>query len=145
MTAIQGSFNKTFFISMLMGLLLTACESSTKQSTMIPKNKKPDQQTENNRRIISAPIVKSSFVKKNGEVADIKEYYISRSIQNYFIKFCESSVTKKDILEALEEKTGLIKTLTLEVEFRDGEWDRCGEEEVESRIGEYVIVLRIIQ
>lgn len=134
-----------YWIGIFISLLFIACGSSTKQSTMIPRNKKPDQQTENNRRIISAPIVKSSFVKKNGEVTDIKEYYISRSIQNYFIKFCESSVTKEEILAALEKKKSLIKTLTLEVEFRDGEWDRCEEEEVESRIGEYVIVHRIIQ
>jgi len=112
---------------------------------MTPKNKQADQKTEGNRRIISAPIVRSSFVTKSGEVTDIKEYYISRSIQNYFIKFCESSVTKEALLAALEKQNGLIKSLTLEVEFRDGEWDRCGEEDVQSRIGEYVLVHRIIQ
>ena len=96
--------------------------------------------------IITAPIVKKNFVNKAGRTTDHIEYYIRRSIQDYYIKFCESNVSIKELNEKLENIDGEIKALKLEVEFRNGEWDICdGNHEVQSRIGEYAVILKILK
>lgn len=96
-----------------------------------------------NIQIVKVPVVEKPFLKKNGESTDRKEFYLQMSIQDYYIKFCESKVKEADLKERLDRQTGLIKTLKLEVEFKTGEWDRCGEEAVQSRVGDYVIILRM--
>jgi len=96
--------------------------------------------------IITAPIVKKNFVNKAGRTTDHVEYYIQRSIQDYYIKFCESNVSIKELNEKLESIDGDIKALQLEVEFRNGEWDICDENhEAQSRIGEYAVILKILK
>jgi len=91
-------------------------------------------------------VIKKSFVSKSGRVTDISEYYISRSIKDYFIKFCESGITSGELEEHLSAINGPIRILTMEVEFRNGEWDRCeGDPEQQSRTGEYVVIHRIIK
>jgi len=95
---------------------------------------------------ITAPIVKKNFVNKAGRTTDHVEYYIQRSIQDYYIKFCESNVSIKELNEKLESIDGDIKALQLEVEFRNGEWDICDENhEAQSRIGEYAVILKILK
>ena len=97
-------------------------------------------------KLITAPIVKKGFVKKNGVVMDYKEYYIQGSVQDYFIKFCESDITSKELKEQLNKIDSEIKTLILEVEFREGNWDICYDtENLESRVGEYIVIHRIIE
>lgn len=97
------------------------------------------------KKIISSPIVAKKFVKKNGKTTDYEEHYLRLSLQDYFIKFCESIVTKKELEKALNKDRNEIKTLTLEVEFRNGELDICDDaHEQQSRIGNYVIIHQII-
>ncbi len=111
----------------------------------MPQNKTPDEKTENNTFIISAPIVAKDFYKKNGAKTDVQEYYIRRSVQDYFIKFCEGKVLRKDLEEALAKIPGEMKSLKMEVEFRDGSWDICDDNvEQQSRIGKYVIIHKIL-
>ena len=96
--------------------------------------------------IITAPIIKKNFVNKAGRTTDHVEYYIQQSIQDYFIKFCESNVSIKELNEKLENIEGDIKALQLEVEMREGDWDICdGNHEIQSRIGEYMVVLKILE
>lgn len=99
-----------------------------------------------NSQTISCPIIEKPFVKKNGVPTGYSEYYLQRSIQDYFVKFCESSVTKKELEEALIKQQGLIKTLKLEIEIKSGEWDICKDDpsEMQSRIGEYAVIYKII-
>lgn len=96
-----------------------------------------------NIQIVNVPIVEKPFIKKNGMPTDRKEFYLQMSIQDYYIKFCESEIKEADLKERLDRQTGPIKTLKLEVEFKKGEWDRCGEEAVQSRVGDYVLIHRI--
>ncbi|GAB5555280.1 MAG: hypothetical protein Sapg2KO_48710 [Saprospiraceae bacterium] len=96
-----------------------------------------------NIQIVNVPIVEKPFIKKNGEPTNRKEFYLQMSIKDYYIKFCESKVKEADLKERLDRQTGSIKTLKLEVEFKTGEWDRCGEEAVQSRVGDYVLIHRI--
>lgn len=97
-----------------------------------------------NRKIISAPVVQKFFYKKNGEKTDRKEYYLQLSVQDYFIKFCESEVTADAFRDYVDQIESPLKTVKLEVEFREGEWDRCGAEPAQSRVGAYVVIWRII-
>ena len=109
------------------------------------KNKTKDESSGDQKYIISAPLVVKYFRKKNGELTDRKELYIRRSIQDYFIKLCESKVSFEDLESYLPETEEEIKVVKLEVEFREGNWDSCDEdEESQSRVGEYVVVHQII-
>lgn len=74
--------------------------------------------------------------------------YIERSVQEYFIKFYESKVTRKEVEKALSTQTSFIKTLEIEIDYKDDEWDNCQEnkeENVASRTGQYVIIHKIIR
>lgn len=109
------------------------------------KKKQADPSTGPNTYIVTASVVLKSFIKKNGQATDKQEYYLRRSIQDYFIKFCESQVSREDLDLHLSQLDGFIKTAKLEVEFRDGAWDICEEEEMlQSRMGAYVIIHRIL-
>ena len=70
--------------------------------------------------------------------------YQQRSIQDYYIKFCRSKITKKDLENKLSNIEGEIKIVELEVKFRNGTWDICDTILSQSRIGPYVIIHRII-
>lgn len=133
-------------LAVLMCLCTFSCTAQTKQPMKKTRNKTADQSSGDKKVIISAPLVQKTFVKKNGERTDIKEWYIRRSIQDYFIKFCESEVSLEALENYLEETEDPLNVAKLEVEFKDGEWDICDEkEEMQSRIGQYVIIHRIIQ
>lgn len=137
----------TKYITLLFLVIFFSCNSSKETTeTNTPINKTADVKTTGNRVIISAPIVPKTFVKKNGEETDIMEYYVSRSIQDYFIKFCESEVTLQDLEKVMYHEDESLNTLKLEVEFKNGEWDSCDElNRVQSRTGEYVVIYRIIE
>ena len=134
------------FTLLLITFLLFSCNSSKETTeTNTPINKTADVKTTGNRVIISAPVVPKPFVKKNGNATDIMEYYVSRSIQDYFIKFCESEVTFQDLEKVMYHEDESLNTLKLEVEFKNGEWDSCDElNRVQSRTGEYVVIYRIL-
>jgi len=107
--------------------------------------KQKEQTKPSKKQILTAPIVLKSFSNKNGEPNEQKEYYLQASIQDYYIKFCESSISQKDLENHLSSLTGLIKVVTLEIEYRDGFWDICNENmEKQSRSGKYIIIHRII-
>ena len=126
------------FLLLFMLAFLVSC-SPKEEAAKASKNKTMDGE------VISAPIVSKPFVNKVGKASDFEEYYIQRSVQDYFIKFCESNVTKEELEKKLDEQgSSLIKSLTMEVEFREGEWDQCDEDyQVQSRIGKYVVILKI--
>ena len=129
-------------------IILIILSSCNYQKTMTTSNKAPNLQSENNTEIISAPIVYKSFVKKNGEETLEKEMYVQRSIQDYFIKFCESGVTRRQLETYLRDhrKNDLVQTVSLEVSFKKGEWDACDKDQpVQSRVGEYIIIHKIIE
>lgn len=101
---------------------------------MTKKRKTPDALSADGRRIISGPMV------KHGE-----DWYLQRSVQDYFIKFCESKISPQDVEDRLAEQDGFIKTLRLEVEYKKGNMDQCEGEEAKpgDREGEYLIVYKI--
>lgn len=71
--------------------------------------------------------------------ADIMELYLRCSVQDYFIKICESNVTEDELRKHLNEG------ITVEMEIKEGELDKCeGDDEVQSRIGIYVTISKVI-
>lgn len=130
-------------IFLFLGFLVYAC-ASTQDVTPV-NNKTADVATKDGKHIISAPIVSKNFVMKNGKATEHSEYYIQRSIQDYFIKFCEGNVTVTELEKHLKKQTGELKSLTLEIEIKDGMWDSCDNENlVQSRTGPYIVIYRIV-
>jgi hypothetical protein len=122
----------------LVGLLIviSACGVS-ENSTMEKHNKEPLSDSKN---ILGGILVGHPFTSKNSETSEIMELYLRCSVQDYFIKFCESSVTPDQL------KPFLNKSVTLEIEMKDGEWDNCLKEDlhVQSRTGKYLAVKGIV-
>ena len=130
------------FVLLLIAGVSLSC--STKKETVLGVYDDPGPVVHH--AVIKAPIVKKNFVNKAGKTTDHVEYYIRQSIQDYYIKFCESNISIKELNEKLENIEGDIKTLQLEVEFREGEWDLCDENhDIQSRIGEYAVILKILK
>jgi len=91
-------------------------------------------------KIITAgcQVVEKAFVNKGGKLSDFKELYLRCSIQDYYIKFCESKASLKKMKKYID------KGLTVTYELKEGEWDICkGDAEMQSRIGTYAVVLKI--
>jgi hypothetical protein len=123
--------------------ILFSCSTSKEKTSQ--QNNVSDKNPAENSYLITAPIVKKQFVNKAGRTTDHIEYYIQQSIQDYFIKFCESNISIKELNEKLENIEGDIKALQLEVEMREGDWDICdGNHEIQSRVGEYMVILKIL-
>ena len=132
------------FLLLFLGVVVCSCAST--RASASNKNKTADISTEDGRYIITAPIVLKNFVLKNAKVSEHSEYYVQRSVQDYFIKFCEGNVTVAELEKHLNKKNGDINSLTLEIEIKDGLWDSCDHEEmVQSRTGPYIVIYRILE
>lgn len=103
------------------------------QSKHQPVNKVPQ---DPDKFIITGHLIEKDFIIKNGVSAGYTELYLQASIQDYFIKFCESKVTKKELDPFLN------KVVSVEVEIKNGNWDICPEDsqEMQSRVGPYVTI-----
>lgn len=126
--------------------LLISCNTNKKTVTDLPERvKTPDVSTGEGKYIVSAPVVRKEFVNKGGKAMGYDELYLRRSMQDYFIKFCESKVSRSELEKHLPIDSHF-QSVTLEVEFREGNWDICegDPEEMQSRIGKYVIIHKII-
>lgn len=83
-------------------------------------------------------VVEKAFINKGGKASDYKELYLRCSVQDYYIKFCESKVSRKKMKKYLD------KGVTVTYEVKEGEWDICkGDPEMQSRVGPYVIILSV--
>lgn len=133
----------TLIHSVLLLSLLYACKNSKHTAvTTKPRYEK----TAENKYVISGQIVFEKFVGKNGKQADFTEAYMRQSVQDYFIKFCESTVTRKELETYLAEKKDPLNSITIEGEIREGSWDICDSNiEQQSRIGKYVVIYKIIE
>ncbi len=112
-------------------LFLFSCET-VKKTAESEKKKLQDA----DKFSISGQVVEKDFIKKNGQSGGYSELYFRASIQDYFIKFCESSVTRKDLEPYVD------KSITVHAEIVDGYWDICPNDptEMQSRMGEYMLI-----
>jgi LAS superfamily LD-carboxypeptidase LdcB len=93
---------------------------------------------------LSGLIVEKKFISKNGKPTDVKEFYLRCSIQDYFIKFCDSKITKNDI-EKL--KLGIFDGISVKAKIMKGEWDACPDDDIkpQSRVGTYIIIDKLLK
>lgn len=119
-------------LSIFLLILGTAC-------TMAKSNSGEKKAQDPEHLKMSGEIVEHQFIKKNGEPADFTELYFRASVQDYFIKFCESSVSLNEL------KPFVDKVVTIEAEIKNGHWDICpgDEQEAQSRVGYYIVVKKL--
>ena len=106
-----------------------------KQETQVAEtknSKRPENQTH-------CLVVKKGFVGKDGEPTMSNELYLRCSVQDYFIKFCESEVSSKEVMLYLNDG------ITIEMEVREGDWDACTDFPTQSRIGTYAVIKKIFK
>lgn len=123
-------------------MLFASCGSSENMEV----KKTMDTKLDNGHFIIDAEIVEKSYEFKNSKTTTQKELYVRRSVQDYYIKFCESEVTQTELAKEIILVDGIANSLKLEVEIKDGSWDQCNSEElVQSRTGSYMVIYKIIK
>lgn len=138
----MNSTKQIFTLIVVFIFFLISC--GTSQS--VERKKTMDPQLPNGHQIIDAQIVEISYVLKNAKVSSMTELYVRRNIQDYYIKFCSSEVSKKEMEHEMTMIDGVSAPLKLEVEFRDGLWDSCDPEEItQSRTGPYIVIHKIIR
>jgi hypothetical protein len=136
---------KQYYLYPLMCISLCLISFSSQCQTKVTHTTKKVSVGEG-KHIVSAPIITKSFVKKNSKATRYAEYHVQLSTQDYFIKFCESKISRKELENHLSETEGEIKTLTIELELLDGFLDICNKNEMQqSRTGNYAIIHRIIK
>ncbi len=81
-------------------------------------------------------IIEKTFVNNNGEIGNFTELYFRASIQDYYIKFCESAVKKEDLIPFIG------KVITVDAEIVIGNFDTCPGEQSpqEIREGHYMVI-----
>ncbi|MBE2245625.1 MAG: hypothetical protein IAE67_00060 [Candidatus Competibacteraceae bacterium] len=90
---------------------------------------------------LTCQLILSEFVNKIGKTHhEIQELYMRCSVQDYFIKLCESDVGYEEL------KPFINKGITVEYEIRNGAWDICKDDPdyAQSRIGPYIIIKKIL-
>ena len=99
-------------------------------------------QKNENHQILNGQVIKKEFINKAGKSLGYYEYYLRCSIQDYFIKFCESDVTKTEI-DTLNLSE--FDAVSVEAEIKDGNWDICPNDpqNIQSRIGRYVVIYKL--
>ena len=117
-------------------IFLILCSFIACETSKISSNSMEKKSQDSDKFIISGQIVEKSFIKKNGQSAGFSELYFRASVQDYFIKFCESNITKNDLEPFVD------KVVTVHAEIKDGSWDICEDDpaEMQSRIGAYMVV-----
>ncbi len=85
-------------------------------------------------------IVSKPFINKVGKAAGPEELYLRLSMDDFFIKFSESTVSADDL------KSQINQVITVEGEIREGAWDIGPEDppEMQSRIGSYFVITKLL-
>lgn len=82
-------------------------------------------------------LIEKHFVNKAAKMQEWTELYLRCSMDDYFIKFCESNVSAKELRPYVGEG------IAVKMEIRQGLWDHCNENPAyaQSRGGPYAILL----
>ena len=98
------------------------------------------QEEKDESQITTCQLVKKEFINKGGNTSGFSEYYLRCSIQDYFIKFCESDIKSEDLDPYLDQG------ITVRMTIKEGSWDICTgyPDQMQSRIGAYISIQEII-
>ena len=91
--------------------------------------------------ITNCLLIEKEFINKGGDATGDMELYLRCSMDDYFIKLCESNVTRKELEKYLD------RGIAVTMDIKEGEWDNCsdGEYPVQSRVGKYVVISSILK
>lgn len=79
-----------------------------------------------------------AFENKKGKITVFSDYYFNTGKQSYFIQPCGNSLFSNGVIRRIVgEKIHIIG------ELKNGQWDNCSSEMVQSRTGEYLIISTI--
>lgn len=87
--------------------------------------------------VVVAKVIEQKFVNKGGKEMGYSELYLKVKQHTYFIKWSESKVTSSEIEPYVNKK------VKLKIKIKEGLWD-TDNPEVQSRIGEYAIILKLL-
>jgi hypothetical protein len=120
----------------ILTLSFLSCKNTSEINTELTSNSK-----KLNSKTTSCLLIQKSFTNKGGYTTEHKEYYLRCSIQDYFIKICESNVTSEEL------KPFLNNGIEVEMEIQEGFLDNCNTslEQTQSRAGTYAIIKKIIK
>lgn len=121
------------FATTILGFVVLGCSSCKTEQPSAVREKKTES-------FYTCELIEKEFVNKIGNPSGVKELYLRCSVQDYFIKICESKVTSEEL------KKHLNSGIKVEIEIKNGRWDICEYtlERQQSRIGEYVVITKII-
>jgi len=120
-------------------LLITLISSCNNSKDVISTQSKGLSMSDAKPNIYNCQLIEKEFVNKGGKITTFKELYLRCSVQDYFIKLCESNLTRDELEPYIN------KGISVEVEIKDGLWDHCSENEaeVQSRMGTYIVIKSI--
>ncbi|MBL4667816.1 MAG: hypothetical protein JKY30_00950 [Flavobacteriales bacterium] len=124
------------FTLILFTLIFFACNNTKKTTPKTTSHTKTI-----NTKTTTCQLIEKEFTHKGGDLTEHKEFYLRCSIQDYFIKICESSITKEQL------KPYINKGIEVKMEIKTGLLDHCEAipEYAQSRTGTYVIITKIIE
>jgi hypothetical protein len=126
------------FFLIYTAFLCNSCSTAQDSQELHNKPLITDQQS-----IIYGSLIKKPFIRKNGVPTKNKELYFNYNNKSYFIKFCESQVSRQTV-ERLYSSNSI--GFTFEVELAEGEWDICDKSsEQQSRTGKYMLLHNFIE
>ena len=130
---------KNLLIISLLSICCLSC-GSRKEEPLVSTNKVAE--VNNEHAVYTGQVVEKEFYNKGGKAMGFSDMYLRLSEQDYFIKFCESNVTKEEIEDL---KLGEFDAIKVEAEIIDGEWDSCDPEaRVQSRVGRYIVIYALL-
>lgn len=120
-------------------LLVSLFSCSSQKETTLQNKELPKEMGLTESQTTSCQLVEKEFINKGGKVTEYKELYLRCSIQDYFIKLCESKVTRKELEPYINSG------ITVKMEIKQGMWDHCDPNPAyaQSRTGTYVSILSI--
>ncbi len=77
------------------------------------------------------------MITQRGSMSTAVDYYFKTDDDLHFIKLSESNVTR----EQLQESMG--NPITAICQLKNGTWDKHGNEVVQSRTGDYLVIIKI--
>lgn len=129
----KGSF---LVVSFFVVCLFPSCDSPSEVMQKPIEKKAQDPE----KFVLTGELIRKGLIKKNGMETGYTDLYIRASVQDYYIKFCESEVDR-GVLEPL-----VGQVISIHVVIKSGLWDDCNESEteVQSRTGNYVVVKELM-
>ena len=120
-------------------ILLGLVSCGIPNSSNMTQNKQADLSSGQEKYIITAEVVQKNIAQDDRQDSDKTAFYVRRSIQDYYIKFCESDINRAELEQRLETLSGLIKTVKLQVSYREGTLDECENRQGVDE-GQYIVV-----